>query len=69
MLVVHNYTDVTPALLEKAYVCFTMNAHRFRFEHLTKKYWLHLINRAVQTGNIDHVTENHPYKNPICSYL
>lgn len=69
VLVVSNYNQLTPTLLEKMYPCFVAHAHRFRYSHLTLKYWLQLTKKAVETGNIDHVTENHPFKNPYCNIL
>jgi len=69
VLVVRNYSDLTPELLTRAYPCFLHNAHKFQFQHLTEAYWLNLIARAVATGNIDHVKEAHPFKNKFCSFV
>jgi len=69
VLVVRNFSDVTPALLERAYPCFVKHADKFLYIHLTERYWLDLIARAVINGNIDHVTENHPFRNRYCSFL
>lgn len=69
VLVVRNYTDLTPQLLERAYPCFERHAADFHFEHLTQKYWLHLVDRAIRTGSIDHVIENHPPVNPFCNFM
>lgn len=69
VLVVRNFIDVTPALLDRAYPCFVQHAAEFQYIHLTEGYWLDLIARAVTTGNIDHVTENHPFRNKYCSFL
>lgn len=69
VLVVRNYTDLTPSLLRRAYPCFRENAHRFDFRALTLPYWLDLVDEAVRTGSIDHVTRQHPYRNAYCDFL
>ena len=69
VLVVRNFSDVTPALLDRAFPCFVEHADKFLYIHLTERYWLDLIARAVINGNIDHVTENHPFRNKYCSFL
>ena len=42
VLVVRNFRDVTPQLLEKAYPCFVRHADQFRFDHLREVHLLHL---------------------------
>lgn len=69
VLVVRNYSDLTPQLLQRAYPCFVRNAKKFQFHHLTESYWLGMIARAVSTGSIAHVVENHPPKNKFCNFL
>ena len=68
VLVVRNYSDVTPELLTRAYPCFVRNAHKFQYNHLTESYWIDLISRAVITGKIDHVKEQHPLRNRFCDF-
>jgi hypothetical protein len=69
VLVVRNYSDVTPQLLDRAYPCFVKNARLFQYSHLTLTYWINLIAKAVQTGSISHVHEQHPPKNKYCNFL
>lgn len=69
VLVVRNFSDVTPDLLNRAYPCFVENATKFQYVHLTEGYWLDLIAQAVVTGSIAHVTENHPFVNGYCNFL
>ena len=47
VLVVRNYTDLTPQLLRRAYPCFKENAHKFNYRALTPLYWLDLVDEAV----------------------
>lgn len=69
VLVVRNYSDLTPQLLRKAYPCFRDNARKFNFGVLTISYWLDLVDQAVRSGNIEHVTEQHPNRNAVCNFL
>jgi len=69
VLVVRNYSDVTPQLLERAYPCFVNHASRFQYSHLTLSYWINLIAKAAQTGSIAHIQQEHPFKNKYCSFL
>jgi hypothetical protein len=69
VLVVRNYTDLTPGLLRRAYPCFRDNADKFDYRALTLPYWLELVDTAVRTGNVDHVTRQHPYRNAYCDFL
>jgi hypothetical protein len=69
VLVVHNYTDLTPKFLEEAYPCFYKNAKRYKYMHLTKEYWHKLIHRAVRHGNAAHVQRMHPFRNAYCDFL
>jgi len=69
VLVVRNYSDLTPELLHRAYPCFVHNAHRYNYNHLTESYWLHLVDTAIETGSIEHVTREHPFRNKYCDFL
>jgi len=69
VLVVHNYTDLTPELLNRAYECFYENADRFKYIHLSLTYWHKLIHRAVKQGSVAHVTRYHPFRNAYCNFL
>ena len=69
VLVVRNYSDLNPKLLEKSYPCFVKNAHKFRYFHLTSGYWHKLVYRAVRTASAEHVLRNHPVKNLYCNFL
>lgn len=69
VLVVKNFSYVTPQLLNKAYPCFEKYIHSFQFSQLHLEYWFQLIQTAVKTGSIDHIKRNHPSKNPFCSFL
>lgn len=69
VLVVRNYSDVTPQLLQRAYPCFLRHARDFNYAHLTEGYWMDLVRTAVRTGCIDHVTAQHPFRNKYCDFL
>ena len=69
VLVVHNYSDLNPQLLRRAWPCFRDNAHKFNYEALTMPYWLNLIDTAVRTADITHVMNMHPYRNKYCDFL
>lgn len=66
VLVVQDYSQVTPKLLEEMYPCFERYIPEYRYEHLTQSYWLDLVDRAIETASIEHVMENHPKRNPYC---
>lgn len=69
VLVVRNYSDVTPQLLRRAYPCFVKHAHLYNYRHLTESYWLDLVRTAVRTGSVEHVTREHPFRNKYCDFL
>ena len=69
VLVVKNYTDVTPVMLENIYPCFYRNAHRFNYQILTRSHWIKLIEDAKMLGSSAHTRLDHPFRNPICSVL
>ena len=69
VLVVRNYSEVTPQLLDRAYPCFVRHASRFQYSHLTLSYWINLIAKAAQTGSIAHIQQEHPFKNKYCTFL
>ena len=69
VLVVSNYSYLSPQLLRAAYPCFIEHAHEFKYKHLTSMYWQILIRRAVDSASIDHVERNHPFKNIYCDFL
>ena len=69
VLVVSNYSDLTPRLLKRAWPCFRDNAHKFNYEALTMPYWLNLIDTAVRTADTSHIMDMHPYRNKYCDFL
>ena len=69
VLVVHNYTHLTPVLLDTAYKCFVKHAHLYNYHHLTEKYWMELVRTAVRTGLHDHISMQHPFRNKYCDFL
>lgn len=69
VLVVHNYSVVTPMLLEQVYPCFYANAERFKYTHLTSIYWHKLIHRAIKQGTHTHLVRMHPFRNAYCDVL
>eukprot|EP01032_Pedospumella_encystans_P012554 gene12554-14518_t len=69
VLVVRNYSDLTPELLQRAYPCFLRHAHQYNYKHLTQSYWLNLIDVAIVTGKVDHVTREQPFRNKYCDFL
>jgi hypothetical protein len=64
VMVVSNYSLLTPELLERAYPCFLRNIEKFHYEFLLESYWTNLIRKAIVAGNIDHLTALHPPHNP-----
>ena len=69
VLVVRNYSDVTPQLLQRAYPCFLHHARRYNYLHLTEQYWVQAVQRAIRTGSIEHIMEQHPFRNKYCDFL
>lgn len=69
VLIVRDFADISPKMLEDIYPCFIRNAANFLFEHLREDYWLELVKKAIYSGKIDHVQENHPIKNRYCGLL
>jgi hypothetical protein len=69
VLVVHNFSAVTPQLLMGVYPCFYANAARYKAVHLTSLYWHKLIHRTVKQGSMAHVTRMHPFRNAYCDVL
>ncbi len=69
VLVVRNFDQVTPQLLESAYDCFLRHADDFRFEHLREDYWIKLVHEALRTGNADHIMTQHPFRHKHCDFL
>jgi hypothetical protein len=69
VMVVSNYSIITPQLLENAYPCFVKNIEKFHYELLSESYWTNLIRKAIVTGNIEHLTTLHPPNNPYCNFL
>ena len=48
VMVVRNFSVLTPALLTGAYPCFVRHARQFKFEHLTEEYWVRAVQLAVR---------------------
>jgi hypothetical protein len=69
VLVVRNYSDVTPQLLHEAYPCFARHASEFSYDHLTHGYWMRLLKEAISTGSNDHVVRNHPPRHKFCDFM
>jgi hypothetical protein len=69
VLVVRNFSDVTPQLLERAYPCFVRHAHLFNYQHLTEGYWMRAVSLAVATGSAQHLRDQHPFRNKYCDFL
>ena len=69
VLVVQNFSVVTPTFLEAAYPCFYKHAHLYNYEILRASYWLNLTAWTAHTGSIDGMMENHPYRNKYCDFL
>ena len=67
VLIIDNYSQLTPQLLLDMYPCFIANTNKWRFQHLTVRYWVMLVRTAKATANIDHVAEQHP-ETHICDY-
>jgi len=69
VLVVRNFSVVTPAFLEKAYPCFVDNAHLYKYRHLTASYWIELTRNVSKSGSIEEVLIEHPFRNKYCDFL
>ena len=69
VLVVRNFSQVTPKLLYDAYPCFTKHAADWNYAALTMQYWLNLVDMAVDTAGIEHITALHPIRNKYCDFL
>ena len=69
VLVVRNFSDVTPEFLEKAYPCFCEHAEQFNYNLLKASYWYNLTHFTAHTGSLEKITENHPYRNKYCDFL
>ena len=68
VLVVKSYSLLSPALLMRAYECFTTHQHAFHNEHLTQQYWLGVIDTAVRTASVDHMRREHPPRHAVCDF-
>ena len=60
VVIVKDFNDVTPELLEEKYIQFTSNIDAFDFTRLKKAYWMDLIFDAAATGSNEVALENHP---------
>jgi hypothetical protein len=69
VLVVQDIFEVSKELLEEAYECFMRHAGEWKYELLTQPYWDYVILRAMDTGSIQHIIDNHPQRNPYCDFL
>merc|ERR1712196_223372 len=69
VLVVRNYSSITPSFLQEAYSCFREHADDYRYVHMTQQYWHHLLHRSLKHANVDHITRNHPFRNAFCDFL
>jgi hypothetical protein len=69
VLVVRNFTQVTPSFLEEVYPCFVDHAAFFRYDQLRASYWLNLTRWAAFTGSVQHMTEGNPFRNTHCDFL
>eukprot|EP01041_Mallomonas_annulata_P004936 gene4936-9853_t len=68
VLVINDYSELTPELLQRAFPCFVKHAHEFKYEHLREEYWLNLLANVTRTGVLDQVDENHPFRNKYCDF-
>lgn len=66
VLVVHDLLKLTPSFLESVYDCFAAHAGKWRYEMLTQQYWDSAIVKVLSSGSIEHLTRDHPDKNPYC---
>lgn len=69
VLVVKNFSQITPTFLEKAYPCFVDHAALFKYEQLRASYWLNLTAWTARTGSIQQMTEGHPFRNSYCNFV
>lgn len=69
VLVVRNYSSITPSFLVEAYSCFQEHAEDYKYVHMTQQYWHHLLHRSLKHASVDHITRNHPYRNAYCDFL
>jgi hypothetical protein len=69
VLVVRNFSQVTPQLLRVSYPCFVRHASDWNYPALTMQYWLRMLDEAINTAKISHISANHPFRNKFCDYL
>ena len=69
VLVVRNFSVVTPRLLYDAYPCFIKHANDWDFSVLTMQYWLGLLDHTISTGDASRVHARHPMRNKHCDFL
>lgn len=68
VLVVHNYSAVTPDLLEQVYPCFYRQAHKFSYQHLLQTHWQTMLSEVIKTGQSQCIQDHHPAIRPYCHY-
>ena len=69
VLVLKNFSYLTPQLLHSAYDCFMSHVEHFKFGILTVRYWKRLLDTVARTGSLEFLRRNHPFRNPYCSYI
>jgi len=63
VLIVSNFSQVTPQLLNIAYKCFISHAHLFNYQQLSEKYWLDMIKITIELGQQrgSNLNRHHPF--------
>jgi len=71
VLIVSNFSQVTPQLLNIAYKCFISHAHLFNYQQLSEKYWLDVIKITIELGHQrgSNLNRHHPFRNKYCDFI
>jgi len=70
VLIVSNFSRVTPQLLDVAYRCFVIHAHLFNYQQLIEKYWLDMIKMTIESGQRgSNLLHHHPFRNTYCDFI
>jgi len=60
VLIVQSFDEVTPELLERTYVDFVRRHREWDYARLTRQYWMDLVFKVAETGDVRAVVSRHP---------
>lgn len=71
VLIVSNFSQVTPQLLNIAYKCFISHAHLFNYQQLSESYWLDMIKITIESGQkrSSNLHRHHSFRNKYCDFI